>query len=638
MGFSTGGSGSSNSISTSTDVALNSLVSNNVLSYDASISKWRNKKLTVINVVDLGADGSKAFGEFDSTAALKAAFATAGAHVVIPPGLYTFSDSLVIAPNVTIDGYGATLKLADMTRKDCVRTNSALNNGTVTIRGITIDGNDENQGNEAADGNNYDLSKGFDMIKGYKLIVQDVEVLRTRGHGFNHWNWDYLVVRNYHVMQRKNPLQPSGGRRRDGITGMSSNIDISGVSGYSNDDLIGLVVGASWAGPNTTAINIENVNIRGVSAEVCDDDPEIRAWRGVSLYSMNGFQYNNVTIDNVTGNTKNCHLYVRTYMDSGDTGPNVNKGYIRSMTVSNLSGSSQSFIDTQSFITLSQTTIDNIVISNVARRHTATSYGGSTTIPVTATIILSNSLSVGTMILDNISCVQEDSGTGRNIDLISIVGDARVTRLIANNLAQTQPLATTPGKVTLLRKNVSNTTTTNVAGISYGSVALEGASVAKIGSSSANGIDANTLVDPGNYYTMTPSLNWPDPTGVNPGQMITVYRSPDGYISQVAILHRSDASKIMTRYSDDSGATWTTWLGLNSLSLTKWREGIDASPALVSPSLISAVINQGGNTTSRPTGNNAPLYMQYFDTSLGKPIWLSSKSPETWVDATGATV
>lgn len=46
---------------------------------------------------------------------------------------------------------------------------------------------------------------------------------------------------------------------------------------------------------------------------------------------------------------------------------------------------------------------------------------------------------------------------------------------------------------------------------------------------------------------------------------------------------------------------------------------------------------QGGATSDRPT---APaLYQQYFDTTLGKPIWCNQITPSvTWCDATGLAV
>lgn len=52
-------------------------------------------------------------------------------------------------------------------------------------------------------------------------------------------------------------------------------------------------------------------------------------------------------------------------------------------------------------------------------------------------------------------------------------------------------------------------------------------------------------------------------------------------------------------------------------------------------------IGQSGTTTNRPvTSANKPLYVgqPYFDTSLGKPIWVKSLNPTVWSDATGASV
>lgn len=55
--------------------------------------------------------------------------------------------------------------------------------------------------------------------------------------------------------------------------------------------------------------------------------------------------------------------------------------------------------------------------------------------------------------------------------------------------------------------------------------------------------------------------------------------------------------------------------------------------------LYGVVRPLGGNgpTTQRPTSG---LYvgLQYFDTTLGKPVFLKTVSPAAWVDATGASV
>lgn len=45
-----------------------------------------------------------------------------------------------------------------------------------------------------------------------------------------------------------------------------------------------------------------------------------------------------------------------------------------------------------------------------------------------------------------------------------------------------------------------------------------------------------------------------------------------------------------------------------------------------------------GTTANRPT-TDLQLGQEYFDTTLGKPVWLKTiGTPNTWVDATGATV
>lgn len=48
-------------------------------------------------------------------------------------------------------------------------------------------------------------------------------------------------------------------------------------------------------------------------------------------------------------------------------------------------------------------------------------------------------------------------------------------------------------------------------------------------------------------------------------------------------------------------------------------------------------IQQSGNTASRPT-TNLWIGRRYFDTTLGKPVWIKSVGPPVWVDATGAVV
>src|SRR4051812_32297524 len=64
-------------------------------------------------------------------------------------------------------------------------------------------------------------------------------------------------------------------------------------------------------------------------------------------------------------------------------------------------------------------------------------------------------------------------------------------------------------------------------------------------------------------------------------------------------------------------------------------------------STIGFSITQSGLTADRPTERllasdppTPPLWVgrMYFDTTLGKPIWVKSIGPLVWVDATGTPV
>lgn len=53
--------------------------------------------------------------------------------------------------------------------------------------------------------------------------------------------------------------------------------------------------------------------------------------------------------------------------------------------------------------------------------------------------------------------------------------------------------------------------------------------------------------------------------------------------------------------------------------------------------VLASSLDDSGATASRPTKG---LYVgrTFFDTTLGRPIWLESVRPTVWVDATGTPV
>lgn len=50
--------------------------------------------------------------------------------------------------------------------------------------------------------------------------------------------------------------------------------------------------------------------------------------------------------------------------------------------------------------------------------------------------------------------------------------------------------------------------------------------------------------------------------------------------------------------------------------------------------LVLNTVNMSGLTSDRPI-DNLYIGMSYFDTTLGKPVWLKSVKPSVWVLATG---
>lgn len=62
------------------------------------------------------------------------------------------------------------------------------------------------------------------------------------------------------------------------------------------------------------------------------------------------------------------------------------------------------------------------------------------------------------------------------------------------------------------------------------------------------------------------------------------------------------------------------------------RAGTQTGTRMVSPQLLGQLASTSGTTAARPT--DAMVGFVYFDTTLGKPVYLKT-APSTWVDAAG---
>jgi hypothetical protein len=107
---------------------------------------------TLVSVADHGA---KADGKTDDRAAIQAAVdavAKAGGGVVLfPPGKYLVGDVVILKPNITYFGYGATTlrppnqgKWANTFRQE--KYSSDVDSAPLVVQGFTMDGNSQNQG------------------------------------------------------------------------------------------------------------------------------------------------------------------------------------------------------------------------------------------------------------------------------------------------------------------------------------------------------------------------------------------------------------------------------------------------------------------------------------------------------------
>ena len=65
---------------------------------------------------------------------------------------------------------------------------------------------------------------------------------------------------------------------------------------------------------------------------------------------------------------------------------------------------------------------------------------------------------------------------------------------------------------------------------------------------------------------------------------------------------------------------------------TELRQGASTTVRALTPQLLAGLASTSGTTAARPT--DATVGFLYFDTTLGKPVFLKT-APSTWVDAAG---
>lgn len=146
-----------------------------------------------VNVLDYGADSS---GTNDSYAAIQAAIDT-GKSVFFPDGTYLLSAGLVLAAsNVAIIGYGATLKwMANRTFGTRFETIQATGLSNVSILGLIIDGNKENQANiPCTPPAGVSYGSAFRMNSCDNFVYRDIYVKELCGYGLMFYSTNGCTV------------------------------------------------------------------------------------------------------------------------------------------------------------------------------------------------------------------------------------------------------------------------------------------------------------------------------------------------------------------------------------------------------------------------------------------------------------
>lgn len=285
-----------------------------------TIQRGSGQKLPFIDVRDYGVVGD---GVTDDAAAINSVFLSApdNSSICFPPGqIYIFGSALKLPPadNVTITGYGATLKMKDTANSDLmVSANYPAPGGGdfVKLVGFTIDGNKTNNvgsGSTAFYGVNYGLIKdvyihdcdgvGFFLIAANHWIVSDCRSSYAEASGFCAYNGcsnitfrDCIAIECAPGFLLEGPevdgqsvstnLNIIGGAAIDTRTGQDGIQVFTGVHGFK---IIGVTSsGADGKGINvhsfrTVALTTATVNKNGIISNCIlknnDSDEGIKIW------------------------------------------------------------------------------------------------------------------------------------------------------------------------------------------------------------------------------------------------------------------------------------------------------------------------------------------------------------------------
>lgn len=279
--------------------------------------------------------------------------------------------------------------------------------GYVKWSGGTFDGNWENQGIDLTD-TNHDKSRAFSLYRLDYASVQNVKIGDIEGHAINHWNCNTVEFRNIVFDQAINSQHLSGGSRHDGITGVSRNIIIDNISGFTDDDFVAICPGQDWYGAGTCSV--ENAYISNLYMGENTSDNTYKTFRGFGIYAVGDYYIKNLYVDGVNGSVHR------------EFGKIMGKVHNATFTNINIEHSpvpvSENINSSNAFLWMYGTQMDKLTVDNV--RYTMPNTGFS--IPFIKVV---NNANIKELCLDNIDATYADATASENVfiklDIASVV-------------------------------------------------------------------------------------------------------------------------------------------------------------------------------------------------------------------------
>jgi len=411
----------------------------------------------------------------DLSSVLNTAFSSGNKTIrLVGPARYTIGFPIYLTSGLTVlCDDNAEIYLKDMARCFMIRT---VTTGLTNIKWIggIVNGNDVNQGDQVADGAAFDISKAFYLVNVNGMEVGNLTIKTVRGHGINHWNCNNFHFHDIKFDQTIDAITPTGGKRRDGVTGSSSNGLIENISGYTNDDMVALLCGVEWAGVGTVAQNIENVSIKNIRGQTKDGQ---NTWRGAVVYTLSGYKADKINIDGVYGDFAEAIIQVGSYDP-------LTTGIAGCINVSNFGGKAMRTVGggNRTPVYIYNVNVDNLNLSNGYVEYDDTYVGANS-----ASIVVSKS-TINTLKINSITIVDKrTSDVAHTLVKVKNDGIRELTINNASNYSTLFPTSTLKTIVIREQSGGSGTGTVNLYGSNW-NIGRETTGVTKANVTVAGGI------------------------------------------------------------------------------------------------------------------------------------------------------